>query len=70
MNFPVPHAVKKNYLVPHLKNASRSRQTPLASQTTRPMSIMITRNHGMKCPAHLTAKKITASKQLSTICTH
>uniref|UniRef100_A0A915K4T3 Uncharacterized protein n=1 Tax=Romanomermis culicivorax TaxID=13658 RepID=A0A915K4T3_ROMCU len=69
-NFPVPHAAKKNYPVPRLKDANCLRQIILDSQTIGQTIIMTTRSLGTKCRVHLTTKKTAASKQLLTICTH
>uniref|UniRef100_A0A915KLJ1 Uncharacterized protein n=1 Tax=Romanomermis culicivorax TaxID=13658 RepID=A0A915KLJ1_ROMCU len=68
-NFPAPQGEKKNYPNPRLKEANRPQPVISASQITRQTIIMTTRNLGTKCGVHLTAKKIAASKQLSTICT-
>uniref|UniRef100_A0A915KWK1 Uncharacterized protein n=1 Tax=Romanomermis culicivorax TaxID=13658 RepID=A0A915KWK1_ROMCU len=55
--------------LPHLKDTPNLRPISLVSWTTRPMIITTTPNLGTNCHARLTAKKIAASKQLSTICT-
>uniref|UniRef100_A0A915HU07 Uncharacterized protein n=1 Tax=Romanomermis culicivorax TaxID=13658 RepID=A0A915HU07_ROMCU len=60
---------KKKHPVLHLKEASSQGQIPLVSRITRLTIITTTRILSTKCRAHLTAKKIVALKQLSTICT-
>uniref|UniRef100_A0A915KFL6 Uncharacterized protein n=1 Tax=Romanomermis culicivorax TaxID=13658 RepID=A0A915KFL6_ROMCU len=42
----VTHMVKMKYPAPHLKDARRPQSTHLVSQTTHPMTIMITQNLG------------------------
>uniref|UniRef100_A0A915KYM4 Uncharacterized protein n=1 Tax=Romanomermis culicivorax TaxID=13658 RepID=A0A915KYM4_ROMCU len=44
MNYPVPHAAKEKYPIPHLKDVNRLRQIILASWIIRQTIIMTIRN--------------------------